>query len=452
MRRRIGTETNMYPELIYSTPFFISSISIFIVGLFLCCQPRRSRGLWYLVFLCFAAAVWTATEGLLYLGFDIDTNMRITYLQHLGIIPLTPMLLLFTLSFFGYDAWLNNKTLMGLAVAAALILLLVWTNPLHRQVYVDYYRIDTGPIQMLGLHHGFIWWAIMAYHYALTALVGFLLYRTTRTTTGPLGRHATLLLVLVCTVWFFNGVYVSGNSPVPNMDLGPLAFILVAAAMAGGFYRHNFLGIHPVAKSAFFNTLEDPILVMDTQMRLLDLNPAAERLLGIRAAGFVGRNIEAFLKKRLQMDKLPKTPSDEILPIIVKDEKRYFELRASELTDKRGTDIGHLYFFHDITERKSADDAMREHERLQGVLEIAGSVCEDMAQPIDTIIECASQVLGALPDEYPHHDTGLKLSAQTKRLKETAHKLLGITRYETRSYLRGNIIDIEKASSRGEAQ
>ena len=148
----------------------------------------------------------------------------------------------------------------------------------------------------------------------------------------------------------------------------------------------------------------------------------------------------------------PETPSDEILPILVKGEERYFELRASELKDKRGSDVGHLYVFHDITDRKHEDDAMREQERLQGVLEIAGRVCEDMAQPIDIIHRCASRVLDALPDGHPQHDKGLKLAAQTRRLKETAQRLMGITQYKTRSYLGSNIIDIEKASTHGEGQ
>lgn len=442
----------MYSKLIYSTPFFISSLFIFVVGLFVCCRPRRPRGIGYLVALCFAAAVWTATEGMLYLGFETETNMAITYFQHLGSVPLPPLLLVFTLSFFGYDAWLNRKTLVGLATAAGAVLLLVWTNPLHHQVYRNYYLIDTGPVLMLGLHHGPLWWALMAYHYTLTAIVAILLYRTIRTATGPLRRHAALLLVLVCIVWGLNGVYVSGNSPVPNMDLGPLAFILVAVAMARGFYRHNFLGIYPIEKSAFFSTFEDPILVLDFKKRVLDLNPAAEKLLNIQAAGAIGRDIGEHLKTRLHLDELPETPSDDVLPVISKGENKYFELRGSMLKDKRGSGIGHIYIFHDITEQKHTDAAMRERERLRGVLEIAGTVCEDMAQPIDTIVDCSHRILDALSDGHPDHGKGLKLAEQTKRLEETARKLMGITRYKTRRYLGGRIIDIEEAAMPGEAQ
>ena len=60
-------------------------------------------------------------------------------------------------------------------------------------------------------------------------------------------------------VWFINAVYVSGNSPVPNMDISPIAFILVAGAMAWGFFRYGLLDISPVAKAEIFMLRLDQI-------------------------------------------------------------------------------------------------------------------------------------------------------------------------------------------------
>jgi PAS domain-containing protein len=437
----------MHPELAYSTPFFISAISIFVVGTFISCHQRRPRGIWYLVALCFAAFLWAATEGMLYLGLDIETNMRIAYLQYLGFTPLPPLLLLFTLSFFRHDAWLNRKTVMGLGFAVAASLLLGWTNPLHQQMYSGYYLIETGPVPMLGLHHGPLWWAMTAYHYALTALVCIILYRTIRTGTGPLRQQAALSLGLICIVWGFNVVYVSGFSPIPNMDPGPLAFTLVTVAMARGFYRHNFLGIHPIAKAAFFSAIKDPILVLDIKKRILDLNPVAEKFLKIRASVVIGRHIDKIPGLCLDLEELSGTQSGKVLPITLERLKRYFELRVMALKDKRGSGVGYILFFHDITERLHADAANRERERLVGVLEIAATVSKNMAQPIRTIIDCSKQVPGALPAGHPDHDRGQKLAKQAIRLMETARKLMGITRYETRQYLGGRIIDIDKASN-----
>jgi PAS domain-containing protein len=442
----------MHPELTYSTPFFISSFSIFVVGIFISCRQRRPRGIWYLTALCFAAAIWAGTEGMLYLGLGVETNMRITYIQYLGFTPLPPLLLLFTLSFFGHDPWLNRKTFMGLGIAWAAILLVAWTNPLHQQIYREYYRIETGPVPMLGLVHGPLWRVMMGYHYALTILVGFILYRTIRTDAGPLRQQAALFLGFVCIVLGSNAVYVSGNSPTPNMDMGPLAFILVTIAMARGFYRHNFLGIHPIAKAQFFSALDDSILVLDLKKRILDMNPAAEKLLKVRASDTIGRNIGDLSNRHLDFAAMFEKKSGEVLPVPSGSGSRHFELRVMAMADNHRTGIGHILFFHDITEQLHADDAMRERERLQGVLEIAGAVSEEMAQPIGTIVDCAKQVFDALPPGHSDHDRGKKLFEQAKRLVETANKLMGITRYETRSYLGRSIIDIEKASNHGKGR
>jgi hypothetical protein len=441
----------MYPELTYNMPFFISSFSIFVVGIFISCHQRKPRGIWFLAALCFAAAIWAGTEGMLYFGHGAETNILFTYIQYLGFAPLPPLLLLFTLSFFGYDRWLNRKTYFGLGLAGAATLLAAWTNPLHHLIYSDFYQIETGPVPMLGLVHGPLWWVMMGYHYALTILVGFILYRTIRTVAGPLRHQAALFLGFVCLVLGCNGVYISGNSPTPNMDPTPLAFSLVTIVMARGFYRHSFLGIYPIAKFAFFSALEDPILVLDARKRGIDLNPAAEKLLDIKASAFIGRDIEGLLKHRLHLNEPAGASSGKVLSIPAASGTRLFELRSTVLKNRHGSEAGYIHILHDVSERHEMDKAMRERERLHGVLEIAGTVSVDMARPIATITECSKQVQDALPPGHPDHDRGKKLFEQAERLKKTAHKLMGITRYETRQYLGGSIIDIEKASDHGEA-
>ncbi len=68
---------------------------------------------------------------------------------------------------------------------------------------------------------------------------------------------AAVFILAVVVVWGVNGIYISGNSPVPNMDVGPLAFILVAMSMVWGFIHYDLLDTLPVAKAEIFNGLRD---------------------------------------------------------------------------------------------------------------------------------------------------------------------------------------------------
>jgi hypothetical protein len=50
-----------------------------------------------------------------------------------------------------------------------------------------------------------------------------------------------------------------------------------------------------------------------------------------------------------------------------------------------------------------------------------------------------------MPEKDPLRERIVKIKEQIDRLATTTQKLAGITRYETKDYLKGKIIDIDKA-------
>jgi|GEM_PF-3934583 len=66
------------------------------------------------------------------------------------------------------------------------------------------------------------------------------------------------------------------------------------------------------------------------------------------------------------------------------------------------------------------------------------------------ILSGYSQLLTAdMPDHSPLHEHLTEVGAQIDRMGKITKKLMKITRYESRDYLGGRIIDIEKASDTG---
>jgi PAS domain-containing protein len=54
------------------------------------------------------------------------------------------------------------------------------------------------------------------------------------------------------------------------------------------------------------------------------------------------------------------------------------EVFAFPMHDDSGRAIGVVEYVRDITQRKQAEEAIFEREKLQGVLEMAGAVCHEM--------------------------------------------------------------------------
>jgi PAS domain S-box-containing protein len=393
-----------------------------------------------------AAALWAGTEGMLYLGFDVHTNMLITKLQYVGIALPPPLALLFGLSIFRYEAHITRSKVIALFTISAVIILLVWTNDIHRLVFIDYFGIETEHFQMLGLKHGRVWWLIILYHYALMAILSLILIRQVLMSSGFHRSQAGVILSAVVVVWVVNGIYVSGNSPVPNMDVGPLAFILVAMSMAWGFFRYDLLDILPVAKAEIFNGLGDPIFVADEKDRLLDINPAAETMLDIDASGSIGKNIGDLLGAHPDILKAAEASKRHEVSLVMEGQTRFINVQVSALKDKKGAKLGRLFVLHDITERIEGEEAQREKERLQGVFEMAGAVCHELNQPLMAISGYTDLLAMKVSKDDPHYERIVKIQTQVDRLRDTTQKLMNITKYETKVYLDSKIIDLDKSS------
>jgi phosphoserine phosphatase RsbU/P len=89
---------------------------------------------------------------------------------------------------------------------------------------------------------------------------------------------------------------------------------------------------------------------------------------------------------------------------------------------------------------------MREREKLQGVLEMAGAVCHELNQPLQ-IVSGFSEMLLLETDTGDKNYENLKTIKQgIERIGELTRRIMKITRYHAKPYLKGRIVDINETS------
>jgi DNA-binding response OmpR family regulator len=94
-----------------------------------------------------------------------------------------------------------------------------------------------------------------------------------------------------------------------------------------------------------------------------------------------------------------------------------------------------------------------EREKLQGVLEMAGAVCHELNQPLQSVSGFSELLLMDVDETDSHYERLKNIKKGVERIGELTRKMMKITRYQSRPYLdMGNIIDIERASSSGEEE
>ncbi len=93
-------------------------------------------------------------------------------------------------------------------------------------------------------------------------------------------------------------------------------------------------------------------------------------------------------------------------------------------------------------------NALVEKEKFQGVLEMAGAVCHEINQPLMAVSGYSELLLMDISEDNPQYKCLSRIMEQVQRLGTITKKLMGITRYKTKDYLKGSIVDIDESSQR----
>jgi CheY-like chemotaxis protein len=100
-----------------------------------------------------------------------------------------------------------------------------------------------------------------------------------------------------------------------------------------------------------------------------------------------------------------------------------------------------------VLDQEKLGQTLLEEEKLKAVLEMAGAVCHELNQPMQTVAGYAQILIMNTDPEDPLAARVEKIKQQIDRMGKITRKLTRITRYETKDYILGKkIIDIDKAS------
>jgi diguanylate cyclase (GGDEF)-like protein/PAS domain S-box-containing protein len=328
---------------------------------------RPAPGSPALSLLLLSMTVWSGAYAARLLYNSFEQKLFWFHVMYIGIIALPNLFLVFIVRLTRNERWLTRRNLFVLAVLPTLSLLLLWTNGLHHLYYVSIQAREINALIVFDSAPGVWYFVNMTYSYAVIVLaLGVMFIGALRL--GPLFRSQYRLILIGSVIPWASSIYYEFNfAQYSGPDLTPATFGISGFLFAFAVLRARFMELIPIARSYLIDNMQDGVLVLDARHRIVDINPAMERLIGERASSLISRNafdilghwinhpddLLGGLETRTEM-RIPNAPS------------RYLDLRVTPLFDAYERLNGRLIVFRDVTERKDVERKLRNaNSRLQ---------------------------------------------------------------------------------------
>jgi diguanylate cyclase (GGDEF)-like protein/PAS domain S-box-containing protein len=276
---------------------------------------------------------------------------------------LGPAWIVFALQYSRQDEILNGRRCLLIGLIPLVCCIAAWTNSLHG-LYGSDFRFDPSSAwPVLEWKFGIFYWINFGYAYLTTALGMVLLARMAIKRWRPFTRQTVLLLAGAIIPTILNVGFVLGFTPIPHLDTAPFCFLITGITWSLAIFRYRFLDIVPVARDRVFETMPVGVIVLDLQDRVLDINPAALKILGLSLTKVLGDKLAPIFQII--------EPGDRPIPldgmnkeITLAKDQLYLHLHLTPLMNRRKKQTGSLLLVQDVTQAKLAEMAEQKQRLL----------------------------------------------------------------------------------------
>ncbi|MBI5935930.1 MAG: diguanylate cyclase [Chloroflexi bacterium] len=384
------------------------TLAILVAGL--AWRGRNAAGVYALTVMSFALALWAGMYAWYWLTPNLFIKLIALDIAFIGVVVIAPAILTMSLEFAGYGDWLTRRYYVLLAIIPLLTLLMIWTDPLHNLFYGG--RDVTDPSNLL--RGGPWYWFFIFFSYLLLLISLIVTWHVYVNNHGLYRAQAGFKLAGMALPWMSNIFGLSGFVIFPGMDITPMVATISAAVFCFGYFRHHVVDLAPLGRDMLVENLDEAIVVLDTNNRIVDINPKALESIDPSPDLPLGRRIDeafsrwAYLFERYTSYEGRVEHKLECPPYL------YIELRILSLKDRQGRKVGKLVTWRDISARKEADEKIRIFQQAV-VQNPAAIVITDAEGYIEYVNPRFTQLTGYAPDEARGRNPRFFQSGSTQR-------------------------------------
>ena len=339
---------------------FVSAFGFAMTALYVIIV-RRKRPTWkFGVLILSSCAEFTLAHALQGISTDLTTKVFWYKMCLLGFTVAPTAFLCLTLQYMGWGRILTARTFIILSIFPVITAGLILTNVIHGLVW-NPARVAhiVNVTTYVSLADSGIWyWLFVAYSYLLMGVSCFFLVRLLYRSRGIYGWQAGAVVMAAAISVIGTVLDFFALNPLPPFSstaLGVTIGAITVAFLLPALRRRDLIFI---SRRAIIDSISDCIMVVDTTQHIIDINPAAEQLIGKTISQVVGKPLDELIPELHSLVLHDSEYSGEVL-LLRHDSTRVFDVHISLIQDSQGRIGGRVINLHDITDRKTAEEQVR---------------------------------------------------------------------------------------------
>ncbi len=338
-------------------PYILSALISLLISVYVYLRGRIP-GAGPFARLALLECIWTAGYIFQIISPDLPAKLIWNNIQFLGAVFSPLAFFCFGVEFAGLSSPRLSRLRLPASLLAGALLALIWTDGWHHLFRTAPHLVLAPPFSRLVFTDGPAFFLFPLLGYSVLVLGTFALVKNLIAAPRIYRQQALAVLAGILIPWIATLLTWLRLVPVPLHDVVPLTFAFSNLIVAWALSRYRLFDLVPVAYDVLLDHMEDGLLVLDEQERIMDLNRAARQILDLsfrEAVGLAFPSAHPAFAGLIQPE-MTGQPVEVILKVNCRD--RFFEVRLMKLDESRRPARGWLVLLRDMTEFKEHEERL----------------------------------------------------------------------------------------------